>query len=360
VSDNELDRMLAAAAPVDDDVVAALDLDAAEDELREEIVVLRADERMEVEPPHRRRPGRLIAAATGVAAVSLVAAAILTSSGSPVVFAAAAVAVAEANPRVLVDRDDWKVVRADEFTVDDGEMTFSDGRQRLDLRWRPADEYDQVTAKRAEEDMAPEEITVLGRRSLMYRYPGTTDYFTYVPPEEGSEEGRHYMEVRGDLGGEEPYRALLADLIQVDVETWLGAMPPSVVKPADRAAAVDEMLQGIPTPPGFDADPLRSGEALKDRYQLGAQVTGAVACGWLDRWSDAKDAGDTATRDEAVAAMKTSHDWRILHEMNEEGDWPEVLWEIADAMDGGGVPTGKGLVPLDDRELYVSALGCER
>jgi hypothetical protein len=42
--------------------------------------------------------------------------------------------------------------------------------------------------------------------------------------------------------------------------------------------------------------------------------------------------------------------------MNAEGDYPEVVWELADAM-ATGAPVSGG-VPLTVRESYVDSLGC--
>jgi len=63
-------------------------------------------------------------------------------------------------------------------------------------------------------------------------------------------------------------------------------------------------------------------------------VAGGVACAWIDRWATARDTGDTATADEAVAAVRSSREWPILQEMNAEGDYPEFLWETGDEMAG--------------------------
>lgn len=46
-------------------------------------------------------------------------------------------------------------------------------------------------------------------------------------------------------------------------------------------------------------------------------------------------------------ALRSSHQWRVLHEMNDEGDWPEVFWETADTFAAGKPAQG-----------CVSALGC--
>ncbi|MGH2715848.1 MAG: hypothetical protein ACRDM7_18560 [Thermoleophilaceae bacterium] len=46
--------------------------------------------------------------------------------------------------------------------------------------------------------------------------------------------------------------------------------------------AVDATLDGIPLPEGFVRNALERHTVVRERYQLGARVTGAVACGWID------------------------------------------------------------------------------
>jgi hypothetical protein len=81
-----------------------------------------------------------------------------------------------------------------------------------------------------------------------------------------------------------------------------------------------------------------------------------VACAWIGQWVDARRAGNDRGAQEAVVAMATSRRWPILLEMHEEGDYPEVLWELADAMAGDGVVMGGK--PLTIEESYADALGC--
>ena len=38
--------------------------------------------------------------------------------------------------------------------------------------------------------------------------------------------------------------------------------------------------------------------------------------------------------------LGTSRDWPVLDEMNERGDYPEVVWEYADQVAAGQVPEG--------------------
>jgi hypothetical protein len=164
-------------------------------------------------------------------------------------------------------------------------------------------------------------------------------------------------ELDGDAGGEEPFFDALDDLRVVDNDVWEAAQPDSSVTSRERAAEVDRMLADVPQPAGFDAGYLKDGKGVSDRYQLGAKVAGAVACAWIDQWSSARRAGDQAAVDEAVAAMATSRDWKVLNDMNDEGDYSEVLWEYAEAMAGDGtIREGRATV----EETAPNALGCRR
>jgi hypothetical protein len=126
-----------------------------------------------------------------------------------------------------------------------------------------------------------------------------------------------------------------------------------VIKAADRAPVVREMLTDIPLPDGFDPAPLETG-TLADRYQLGAQVTAAVSCAWLDLWLDATERGDASAADQAADALATSRDWAILQEMDPQGGWSSEVWAYADAVNSDGLVHGEWTV----RESYGNALGC--
>lgn len=54
----------------------------------------------------------------------------------------------------------------------------------------------------------------------------------------------------------------------------------------------------------------------------------------------AKKSGDTAKATEAVAAMKTSHSWKILKEMVKDGDFPNWIREYADSIAKDKAPQG--------------------
>ena len=220
-------------------------------------------------------------------------------------FAAAAIRVAEANPRLLVTAPGWKIVRADEFEPDSGELTFSDGDRRLDIHWYPARLYGQYLRDRANVS-APQRGILLGQRATTVDY-GRDEYATMLSPQ-----GRVFIEVRGRLGSRRAYDGILHSLRPVDVATWLKAMPPSTVRPEARSEAVEAMLRGIPLPPGFDATALQSEDSISDHSSLAVKVGNAVACGWAASWIAARASGDQAAAGRAVEALASSAGWPVV------------------------------------------------
>jgi hypothetical protein len=305
--------------------------------------------------PRRHRWGRrrflgIAAPAVAAAVAAVVVGITLTGRDGEQAWAAALVRVAEAAPRLLVDEPGWEITRADQFSVDYGEMTFANGEEEVDVKWMAASNYEHAVATRVVELDDLGTAPVPGAEARLFRYPGTSDYVAVWL------RGDYTVEARGLAPDAEAFRATLASLDEVDVDTWLSAMPASVVQPAMQADVIEEMLAGMPLPPGFDSTAIPITEAVRDRYQLGAQVAGAVACAWIDRWIAARDAGDDAGAREAVDAMATSPTWPVLLEMEAEGAYPEVLRQYAAAMAGNGlVPAGR---PMTVEESYESALGC--
>jgi hypothetical protein len=284
----------------------------------------------------------------GLACVAAIAALILLSGGSVdavrdgahPTFAAAAVKVAEANPRLLVTAPGWSIVHARSFEVDRGELIYKNDEHRLygpggsgrqfNLTWYPARFYRQMLREDGHaccHVSAPVTSTLLGQRATTFAYPGQhPNYATILSPQ-----GSVFIEVNGSLGSRQEYEGLLHSLRPVGVDTWLGAMPAEVLRPAARSAAIAQMLRGIPVPPGFDSSALhfrgmpgpsgsalQSESALTDRFMLGKSLTGAVACDWLQRWLSATRAGDGAVAQEAVDAMGTAPHWPVLLQMVRE------------------------------------------
>jgi hypothetical protein len=242
----------------------------------------------------------------------------------------------------------WEVTRADEYKRDYGEMTFSDGTAELELFWYPIDSYSGFYGDRAH-DAEVTKFELLGRTATLFD-TGSGTFSAMLRPG-----GDTFVEIRGDVSGQldrAAFQELLGSLEAVDVDSWLAALPPSVVQPLDRVAAVDEMLEGVPLPPGFDVDALKQGETARDRYQLGALVTGAVTCAWLERRMSGLASGDTARVSEAEAALATAPSWPILLEMEDQGAWSQEVWDWAE--DG----RGSSSYGRNTSENPVGSLGC--
>ena len=292
---------------------------------------------------------RRLARPRRLACVAVIAALILLSGGSVdsvrdggrPTFAAAAVKVAEANPRLLVTAPGWSIVHARSFEVDTGALTYKndghplygpEGGRQLNLTWYPARFY----RDRLREDghacchvSRPMTSTLLGQRATTFAYAGQHPNFATIL----SPQGNVFIELSGSFGSKAGIRgpAALAAVGRRRCLAQLRCHPKSSV-PQARSAAIAQMLRGIPAPPGFDASALhfrvmpgpvgllrlQSESALTDRFMLGKSVTGAVACGWLQRWLSATRAGDGAAAQEAVEAMGTARHWPVLLQMVRE------------------------------------------
>ena len=321
-----------------------------------------------VRPPVRRRLRVVaVATATAVAAAAMVVFGFAggDDQGREVVGAAhegpALQRTAEGGfPRLLIDG--WDVARADESSGpmrdDSGkryhhaEAHFVRGGAQLELTMDEGDAaaYDALVEDRAASAQERRQASVLGYQATVTRYTASQRYAAMWFADQV------VYELDGDAGGEDAFFEALEGLRVVREDDWEAALPDSAVPPRERPAEVDRMLADIPQPPGFDAAGLRRSDAAVDRYQLGAKVAGSVACAWIDRWSQARRSGDETAEREAVAAMGSSRNWRVLAEMNAEGDYPEVLWEYADAMASGGTIEGGRRMSVE--ESARDGLGC--
>ena len=117
----------------------------------------------------------------------------------------------------------------------------------------------------------------------------------------------------------------------VDSQTWLDAMPPTVVKAADHDATVSRMLRDIPLPPGFDPGLIPDEGLTTDR----GAVVGTVSCLWFRRWGDARRPGDRATRVEAERAMTSAPRWPVVRQMKQKENYPELLMKLVESMPSG-------------------------
>jgi hypothetical protein len=380
----DLDTLLADANPLPERAARAIEL--PDPDLVAAIIA-------EPAPRPRRSVRRRVGIAVALAGAAAVALAVLPSGSGPGrstpgaparAWAAELVRFAEASPLVLIDVPDWKVDYADESSADEGEMRFlhgdqpappasklvvtegrpipqaviEDARRHAALNWRPGP-IGEWKRDRGHDAAVNTTAPVLGTTAEVFEYRAAGQ-FKRIPDYHDItalwKDGERVMEFRWAAPSMAAFKALLADLRRVDTDTWLWAMPPSVVKTADRGSAVTAMLRGIPLPPGFDEASIPGADLSKDRYQLGATVAGTVACTWLRIWSQARRAGDTAIVERAIAAMATAKRWPVLREMSKSGAYPEVLEGYAKAM-RTGTWYGRPLAHDADEGLGCSTFG---
>jgi hypothetical protein len=360
MTEEHLDRMIRDADPYRPDVIAGLD--GAKQTLLEEIMSESTLDRVADAPQPRRWAGRgmvrrfaggLTAAAvlTGVLAVSATlhadpderrpAPAGTAGAGAPIAYSPVAMKAAEDNPRLLINQPDWKVTTVYGFAKQQGTIVFSNGGRKLEMTWYTAGQYDDYHTSRLDVS-APEPVQVDNGPGELFRY-SADDFAVMLPPRDSV-----FVEMR-TAGGwtRDGLDRVLAGVVHVDVRTWLAALPAEVVTPARVDAETAKVLADVPLPPNFD--PAAMGDiGTNDPYQFGVKVTSRVGCAWIAEWLRAKQAGDGTALQRAADALRGSHHWRVLNQMNDTGDWPVVFWQIADKVAAGQPPA-----------YYAHGLGCD-
>ncbi len=391
----ELGTALAAADPMSRGRLDGVEFEALEAELLADIDGEQAAvPSFETAAAQRRHPRR-IALALGGAAIAIAAVIVILAGGasehSSRAYGAELVRFAESTPLLLLEGPDWRVQNVTQYKGHEGlegQMEFVTGKpipyetvrfnedgtesgmfppavrqRRVELNWRQGDLAKWVEIARGMPHPHGQHwlrVPVLGAtaqvdtRAEGFRNqggPGNRQMTALWS------EGGYLLEMRAAVPDLPAFEERLDWLTRVDANTWLDAMPAKVVKAADHEGAVREMLKGIPTPPGFSPALVPNEGLTTDRYQVGAAVTGTVSCLWLRQWGQARRTGDRASATEAVTAMATSRHWPILREMNKDGDYPEVVWEIAAAM-----PRGYWVWAGHKRRLlpHAEGLGCAR
>ena len=396
----EIQSLLAAADPVDRNRLEEIGVESLEAELLADL----DDERQTApeRPARRRRGARPLAAATGATALAAVAviAFLLAGGGSQDssrAYGAELVRFAESTPLLLLDGPGWRVQNVTQYNGNGregirGSMEFVTGRpipyesvrisgnakegqrqsgmfppavrqRRVELSWRQESLEQALTIARSVPHPHGERWVELPVQETTAQVDARAEFFVNQGGPGNRQmtalwsEGGYLLELRAAVPNLAAFRERLDWLVHVGAEDWLDAMPEKVVKAADHDAAVREMLRGIPTPSGFDPATIPNEGLTTNRYQVGAAVTGTVSCLWLRQWGLARRTGDRAMAAEAEAAMATSRHWSILREMDTDGDYPEVVWEIAAAM-----PRGYWEWAGHRRRLlpHAEGLGCAR
>ncbi|GLZ61146.1 hypothetical protein [Micromonospora sp. NBRC 107095] len=262
----------------------------------------------------------------------------LVSADAGVVFSPLVMEAAQRSPRLLIDRAGWTVAALYGFGEEQGMVRFRRGGRELEMNWYPAYGYADRFADQRE--------TGPGRSVRVDGWPADVfqsfsgDFTVLLRPRDGVVVE---MKTSGNWSRKDLDR-VLADVVRVDARTWLAVLPAEMVVPVRERAA--RVLADVPLPPGFDVDALEE-IGVGDSYQFGVGVTSRVGCGWIAEWQRARAGGDEAGVRRAGEALRGSHGWRVLREMDGAGDWPEVFWEYADEVAAGTLRSG-----------YVEGLGC--
>ncbi|MEU8421182.1 hypothetical protein AB0C15_09945 [Micromonospora sp. NPDC048835] len=262
----------------------------------------------------------------------------IVTADARAVYSPTAMAAAERNPRLLIDRAGWTVTGLYGVAEEHGAVRFRRGERELEMNWYSAYVYsDRYSDKRV--DGPARSVRVDGWPADVFQ--GLSGDFTVLvrPRDNVVVE----MKTSGKWSRKDLDR-VLADVVRVDARTWLAVLPAEMVMPVrERAATV---LADVPLPPGFDVAALEE-IGVSDSYQFGVGVTSRVGCGWIAEWQRARASGDEAGVRRATEALRGSRGWRVLRDLDKAGDWSEVFWEYADEVAAGTVRAG-----------YVQALGC--
>lgn len=395
----ELEMALAAANPVDPARLDGIRLEAMEAELLADLDGEQpAVPPFEADAPRRHRPRRF-ALAFAAAAIAAIAAVIVFVGGgsgehSSRAYGAELVRFAESTPLLLLEGPEWRVENVFQYRGrqarggSEGSMEFVTGKplpdevatvhadgtvtgmlppsvrqRKVELTWYRGDLAETVSAVRGwphpngqrwiEAPVLDTTAQVDTRAEFYANLGGPGDHqMTAYWSEDG-----YVLELRAAVPDQAAFEERLSWLRRVDSQTWLDAMPATVVKAAEHDAAVREMLKGIPAPKTFKPSRVPDEGLTTNRYQVAGAVTATVSCLWFLQWGEARRTGDSAARIEAERAMATSKRWPILREMSQDGAYQNTIWQLAEEM-----PQGYWDFRGKKRRLlaHAESLGCAR
>jgi len=315
---------------------------------------------VETEPtPVRRARRRAVAlsAAAAVVLAAVVTGAVLRPAGHPVTVTPGAGGDQSAigvSRRVLIDG--WRVTYADQQVVandksgreevDDYRYARDRRQLELNIAGGGAEALASYVDDRAAEGGSRQTTEVLGHPATLLANSQRESLMWL--------DGDVLFRLEGDVGSADDMLTVARTIRVADPSTWEAAMPASSVLPSARPATVDEMLAGIPKPPGFDPTALRAEQFVSDRYQLGAHVVSLVVCGWLGEWFAGRDANDAARQHTALSALQTDDSWPVFVQMDPQGAYHQIVHDTVVRLGGGG--TFKD-VPLDPNDMR-NGFGC--
>jgi hypothetical protein len=403
----ELELALAAAVPVDRDALQGLDLEAMEAELLADL----EGEQLGPSPlggqaPRRRGRRRLaLACGAGLAAVAALVLILATGSSRHAsrAYGAELVRFAESSPLLLLDGPGWRVQDVNEERRRegvDGSMSFVTGKpvpyeaitvvpvgqarkpggfpkaerasgmlptsvrqRKVELFWRHEDLAAAV-------EMARRALHPHGQRWVKAPVLDTTawvdtraEFFVNLGGPGNRQmtalwaEDGYLLELRAAVPDLAAFEERLDWLTPVDLEDWLAAMPPKVVKAGDHDAVVREMLKGVPVPKSFDPSQVPDEGLTIERSRVAGQVTATVACLWFRQWGEARRSGNPAAEREAEKALTGAPGWPVVRQTQKEGGSAETLLKLAKSIPSGVWQFGPHRYRLLPK---AEGLGCAR
>lgn len=243
--------------------------------------------------------------------------------------------VAPTAPKIAIADPAW-VMDSIQDAGPTGEAAYTNGELPLDLFWSGVDEYPLYSDETENSALSRATLTIDGHDAdVLYRTGYTIAIWV---------DGPYTLRARMDSVDDDTFSTTIAELTSIPQDEWIAALPPNVIPPANRADSIRSILADVELPPGLDLESLVSTPVVGTYEQLGFRAISTVVCGWIDKWLDANEAGDTATANAAAAALARSHNWAFLIQTPGAS---QILWNYADAANGAQIEGGSQPRPLD-------------
>lgn len=299
----------------------------------------------------RRRDGTrrrwLLSAAVLIAVLAGAVSLLWPRESDQPVWAAEAVAVATQSPRLLIRG--WAVEGVGAFSIENGEMTFESGGRTADLFWTPASMLNDRVNDRVQSSTSTTTTSVGDIEWTMFD-DGRSGHRA-IALVDGST-----IEVVASPTNESEFIDLLGRIESVDVDTWLSALPASIVQPGSQIAVVEQMTADIPLPPGLEVSDITDTDIVGNRAQVAVAVLQPVVCGWIDTWFTAKESGDQQLVDQVEEVLGTAREWAVVEEMI-GGPWTDSLLQRTNAVATGSLITD-GSSPESINRDNLAGIGC--
>ncbi|WP_109508753.1 hypothetical protein [Nocardioides speluncae] len=240
---------------------------------------------------------------------------------------------------VVLNDGAWQISNLNNDEVYGGSLSWSKGKQALQVTWYPASEYQSYLADRR--DIGPaRDATVLGQQGEAFHQAidlkKSGDQSLYVETEptlgpDGEDPGNNlrvmtvlppvgdfFLEFDASVIDEAEYDAVMAQLSRVNGQAWNAVIDRATVTPGEGQAFLDQAGQGVPLPQGMTVT-VADLELPQSDYHARASFASKVLCGWAQRYIDGDDA--------ALDTLQGSADWAVLQAMD-DGDYADVTADL--------------------------------